>query len=115
MADPVPPCAGCGAPSTSVWTREATARELASWAGDPLVSSVVEADLDPLAAPTVVPVHACADCALPPERAALLHSPACHAPPLDASCRACSMDLRGLDPLLAGLSAPDRPPGDPLR
>lgn len=107
MTDPVPPCAGCGAPSCVVWTREATARELASWAADPLVVSVTEADLDPRAAPTLVPVHACAACALVPGLAALVHSPTCSAPPLDASCRACSADPRGLDALPEPAPAPD--------
>lgn len=96
---PVPPCAGCGAPCASVWTREATARELASWAADPLVASVTERDLDPAAGPTLVPVHACADCALDPGLAALTHDPTCHAPPLDAACRACSAVPRGLEAL----------------
>jgi hypothetical protein len=107
MTDPVPPCAGCGAPSSVVWTREATARELASWAGDPLVVSVTEADLDPAAAPTLVPVHACAACALVPELAALVHSPTCHAPPRDAACRACSADPRALRALPEPSPAPD--------
>lgn len=86
-----PSCAGCGASSEVVWTREATARELATWAADPLVRSVTAADLDPSAAPTLVPVHACPACALNPARAALVHSPACSAPPADPRCPACSV------------------------
>src|SRR5690242_10680151 len=56
---PAPTCACCGAPADLVWTREATARELASWAADPRLPSVTPLDLEPSAAPTTVPVHSC--------------------------------------------------------
>jgi hypothetical protein len=106
-------CVACGAPATRVHVREATARELASWASDPLVPSVTPLDLEPSAAPTLVPAHSCDACAPPPERAALVHSPTCAPPWPDSSCRACAMDLAGLDAPLADLAAPREAPDAP--
>jgi hypothetical protein len=89
----VPPCLSCGAPATRVHLREAAARELASWAGDPRLPSVTPLDLEPSAAPTTVPVHSCDACGPDPARAALLHSPTCAPPWPCPSCPACSAAL----------------------
>lgn len=98
---PAPSCLACGAPATRVHVREASARELASWAADPLVPSVVPPDLEPSAAPTLVPAHSCDACAPDPARAALVHDASCAPPWPCAACRACAGPL--------GLDAPSDP------